>query len=204
MVKREDALFKPSEDMRDLQFLEELEKNPTISQRELSKKFNIALGVTNACIKKLARKGWVRIRGLNHRQIYYHLTSEGLGMKAKLTLKYLAYNVRLYTDLKNLFARKLLEMEKRGVKRVVFCGVGDEMEVAYVTLQGVNLDLVGVVDDREEKQGMKLFNYRVQKPEEISSLRPDGVLITSLTNADRIFEGLRKLIDVNEVPIERL
>ena len=78
MVKGEEALFKLSEDMRDLQFLEELEKNPTISQRELARKFNIALGVTNACIKKLARKGWVKIRGLNHRQIYYHLTSEGL------------------------------------------------------------------------------------------------------------------------------
>ena len=204
MARREEGLFKPSEDMRDLQFLEELEKNPTISQRELSKKFNIALGVTNACIKKLARKGWVRIRGLNHRQIYYHLTSEGMGMKAKLTLKYLAYNVRLYTDLKNLFARKLLEMEKKGVKSVVFYGIGDEMEVAYVTLQGVNLDLVGIVDDDEEKQGMKLFGYRVKRVEEIPSLRPDGVLITSLTDADRIFEGLKRLIDTKEIHVERL
>ena len=204
MVKREEALFKPSEDMRDLQFLEELEKNPTISQRELSRKFNIALGVTNACIKKLARKGWVKIRGLNHRQIYYHLTSDGLGMKAKLTLKYLAYNVRLYTDLKNLFTRKLLEMENRGIKRVVFYGVGEEMEVAYVTLQGVNLDLVGIVDDHQEKQGMKLFNYRVEKPEVIPSMRPDGVLITSITDTKRIFEGLKKQIDIKKIHVERL
>lgn len=204
MVKREETLFKPSEDMRDLQFLEELEKNPTISQRELSRKFNIALGVANACIKKLARKGWVKIRGLNHRKIYYHLTSEGLGMKAKLTLKYLAYNVRLYTDLKNLFTRKLQEMETKGVKRLVFYGVGDEMEVAYVTLQWVNLDLVGIVDDDEEKQGMKIFGYRVQKPEVISSMRPDGVLITSLTDTESLFEGLKKKIDINKIRVERL
>ncbi|MFX0097213.1 MAG: winged helix-turn-helix transcriptional regulator [Candidatus Hodarchaeota archaeon] len=204
MARREEGLFKPSEDMRDLQFLEELEKNPTISQRELSKKFNIALGVTNACIKKLARKGWVKIRGLNHRQIYYHLTSEGLGMKAKLTLKYLAYNVKLYTDLKNLFTNKLLQMQNQGIKRVVFYGVGDEMEVAYVTLQGVNLDLVGIVDDREEKHGMELFGFKVQKPETIPSQRPDGVLVTSLTDADRILEELKQLIDINEVHLERL
>ena len=204
MVKGEEALFKPSEDMRDLQFLEELQKNPTISQRELSKKFNIALGVTNACIKKLARKGWVKMRGLNHRQIYYHLTSEGLGMKAKLTLKYLAYNIRLYTELKNLFTRKLLKMENKGIKRVVFYGVGEEMEVAYVTLQGVNLDLVGIVDGDEEKWGMKLFGYRVQKPEVISSMRPDGVLITILSDTERIFEGLKKQIDIKKIRIERL
>jgi DNA-binding MarR family transcriptional regulator len=204
MVRRKEALFKPSEDMRDLQFLEELEKNPTISQRELSKKFNIALGVTNACIKKLARKGWVKIRGLNHRKIYYHLTSEGLGIKAKLTLKYLAYNVKLYTDLKNLFARKFLEMEDKGMKRVVFYGVGDEMEVAYVTLQGVDLDLVGIVDGHEEKQGMELFGYRVKKPEAIPSMRPDGVLVTSLSDTERIFAGLKKQIDVTKIRIERL
>lgn len=204
MVKGERALFKPSEDMRDLQFLEELERNPAISQRELSRKFNIALGVTNACIKKLARKGWVRIRGFNHRKIYYHITSEGLGMKAKLTLKYLAYNVRLYTDLKNLFTRKLLEMESKGIKRVVFYGVSDEMEVAYVTLQVVNLDLVGIVDDDEEKQEMELFGYRVQKPEAIPSMKLDGVLITSLTNGERIFQGLKKLVDINKVYVGRL
>ncbi len=204
MIEREEALFKPSEDMRDLQFLEELERNPNISQRELSKKFNIALGVTNACIKKLARKGWVKVRGLNHRKIYYHLTSEGLGMKAKLTLKYLAYNVKLYTDLKDLFTRKLLEMKSKGVKRVVFYGLGDEMEVAYVTLQGVNLDLVGIVDDDEEKQGMKLFGYRVQKPEVIPSMRPDGVLITSLTDTERIFGGLKRKIDIAKIHVERL
>jgi DNA-binding MarR family transcriptional regulator len=57
-------LFKPSEEMRNLRFLEELEKNPVISQRELSHRFNIALGVTNACLKKMVQKGWIRIQGL--------------------------------------------------------------------------------------------------------------------------------------------
>jgi FlaA1/EpsC-like NDP-sugar epimerase len=153
---------------------------------------------------RLARKGWVKIRGLNHRKIYYHLTSEGLGMKAKLTLKYLAYNVKLYTDLKNLFTRKLQEMESKGIKRVVFYGVGDEMEVAYVTLQWVNLDLVGIADDDEGKQGMKLFGYRVKRPEEIPSLRPDGVLITSLSDSESLWEGLKKRIDIEKIRVERL
>ena len=53
----QDYLFKPSERMRDLQLLEEIEQNPRVSQRELSNKFGIALGVTNACIKRMARRG---------------------------------------------------------------------------------------------------------------------------------------------------
>lgn len=125
-------------------------------------------------------------------------------MKAKLTLKYLAYNVKLYTDLKNLFTRKLLEMENKGIKRVVFYGVGDEMEVAYVTLQGVDLDLVGIVDDDEKKQRMELFGYWVEGPETIPSMRPDGILITSLNDTEKIFQGLKKLIDANRIHVERL
>jgi len=57
------TLFKPSEAMRDFQFLEELEKTPNLSQRELSNKFGIALGVTNACLKRMARRGWIRLSG---------------------------------------------------------------------------------------------------------------------------------------------
>jgi hypothetical protein len=48
--------FKPSEQMRDLRLLEELERNPIISQRELSHKFGIALGVTNACPKRMLER----------------------------------------------------------------------------------------------------------------------------------------------------
>ena len=66
-------LFKPPQEMRELNLLQELEKNPIVSQRELSNKFGIALGVTNACLKRMARRGWIRIMGLNHHKIGYYL-----------------------------------------------------------------------------------------------------------------------------------
>jgi ribosomal protein S25 len=64
--------FKPSYEIRDLRLLEELQKNPIVSQRDLSHKFGIALGVTNACLRRMAAKGWIRIRALNHRKIGYY------------------------------------------------------------------------------------------------------------------------------------
>lgn len=54
-------LFKPPQEIRELNLLQELEKNPIVSQRELSNKFGIALGVTNACLKRMVRQGWIRI-----------------------------------------------------------------------------------------------------------------------------------------------
>ena len=85
MMNQNSDIFKPSEEIRDLRLLEELGRNPIISQRELSHKFNIALGVTNACLKRMVKKGWIRIQGLNHRRIGYYLTPRGFAEKTKLT-----------------------------------------------------------------------------------------------------------------------
>jgi len=199
-----DALFKPSGRMRDLQFLEEVEQNPKISQRELSNKFGIALGVTNACIKRMVRRGLIRLRGFPPRRIAYYLTPKGFAEKSKLTLHFLSYNIHHYAEMKKLISRKLLEMQAGGVKRVLFYGVGDEMEVAYITLQGVDLHLVGIVDADENMQGKELFGYRIQGPQAIPSLRPDLVLITSMTDKGKELDGIMKHLNNRKIRVERL
>src|SRR3990172_671174 len=175
-------IFKPSEKIRDLRFLEELEKNPVISQRELSHKFNIALGVTNACLKKMAQKGWIQVQGLNRRKIGYYLTPKGFAEKAKLTFHLISYTAQHYSELKKRIGQKFLGMEREGLERIVFYGVSDEMEVAYITLQGVNLRLVGIVEDDEKFKSQVIFGYELERVSQIKELEPDGVLITSLTD----------------------
>ena len=204
MAQDDYILFKPSDSMRDLQLLEEIERNPRISQRELSHKFGIALGVTNACIKRMARKGLIRLKGFPPRRIAYYLTPKGFAEKTKLTLHFLSYNIQHYSQMKKLISKRLLEIQSSGARRILFYGVGDEMEVAYITLQGVNLTLVGIVDDDENKQGKELFGYRVRRPETIFSLRPEVVLITSLADAEKLSEGLKKRMDIKKIHIERL
>ena len=108
MTKEDFTIYKPSDKMRELRLLEELEKNPIVSQRELSHKFGIALGVTNACLKRMARKGLIRIRDLNHRRIGYYLTAKGFSEKAKLTLHLFSYVVHHYSELKRIIAERLL------------------------------------------------------------------------------------------------
>jgi len=134
MAQDQYTLFKPSDRMRDLQFLEEIEQNPRVSQRELSNTFGIALGVTNACIKRMARRGLIRLRGFPPRRIAYYLTPKGFTEKTKLTLHFLSYNIQHCAEMKKLISKKLLEMQRSGVSRVAFYGVSDEMEIAYITL----------------------------------------------------------------------
>jgi DNA-binding MarR family transcriptional regulator len=174
-------LFKPSESMRDLQLLEEIERNPRISQRELSHKFGIALGVTNACIKRMARRGLIRLKGIPPRRIAYYITPKGFAEKGNLALRFFSYNIRLYAEMKKQISKKLIEMEQSGVKRVAFYGLGDEMEVAYITLQGLDMKLVGIVDE-EKNWGKRVFGYKVIGSSEVKKLNPDAILITSVND----------------------
>jgi DNA-binding MarR family transcriptional regulator len=185
-------LFKPSVRMRDLQLLEEIEQNPKVSQRELSNKFGIALGVTNACIKRMARRGLIRLKGFPPRRIAYYLTPKGFAEKSKLTLRFLSYNIHHYAEMKKVISKKLLEMEQSGVKRVAFFGVSDEMEIAYITLQGLDMKLAAIIDTDKEKQGTNFFGHRVVSPREVKTLRPDAILVTSMKDQNSLIKTLLK------------
>lgn len=190
------GLFKPPQEIRELNLLQELEKNPVISQRELSHKFGIALGVTNACLKGMARRGWIRIMNLDHHKIGYYLTPKGFTEKANLTLHLISWTVQHYSTLKEIIGRKLLEMENSGVKHIVFYGISDEMEIAYITLQGVNLKLIGIVEDQEKINRAEILGFEVKDLREIETLKPDAILVTSLTGLDERKERLRQMADV--------
>ena len=197
-------LFKPPQEMRELNLLQELEKNPVISQRELSHKFGIALGVTNACLKRMARRGWIRIMSLNHHKIGYFLTPKGFAEKAKLTLHLISWTVQHYSTLKNLIGERLLDMQNKGIERIVFYGVSDEMEVAYVTLQGINLKLVGIVEDDEKLEPQIIFGHELEPVSRIQELNPHGVLITALERCDQRTERLNSLLDDKKVYITNI
>ncbi len=202
MTKEDSAIYKPSDKMRELRLLEELEKNPIVSQRELSHKFGIALGVTNACLKRMARKGLIRIRDLNHRRIGYYLTAKGFTEKAKLTVHLFSHVVRHYSELKRIIAERLLEMQSRGLQRIVLYGVSDEMEVAYITLQGVNMKLVGIVDDDEKVTSRIIFGYEIEPVSRVQELKPDCILITSLSENEKKRKIVERVFGQNSICIK--
>ena len=197
MIDNKDILFKPSESMRDLRFLEELEKTPHLSQRELSNKFGVALGVTNACLKRMIRRGWIRLTKVPPRRIGYYLTPQGFAEKAKLSMTFLSYNIHHYARLKAMITELFLDMASQGVKRVIFWGVSDEMEIAYVILQGTDMELVAIVDGDEEFKQQNVLGRKTENPSIIESLNADAILITSILVKDKVLRNAQRIMRRN-------
>lgn len=87
-----------------LRVLREVEKNPEISQRELSRRLGVSLGKTNYCLRALLDKGWIKARNFrnseNKLQYAYLLTPSGIENKASLTVTYLKIKMKEYERLK--------------------------------------------------------------------------------------------------------
>ncbi len=199
MPELQEKFLKPTEHLRNLQLLEEVSKDSAVSQRKLSIRLGVALGVTNACLKRMTKRGYIRVRGINHKRIAYYLTPRGLQEKARLTYDFLQYNVRYYIELKKNIASKLHSLAVSGVKRVIFYGAGEAMEIAYITMQEIPLHLIGIVDDDATKQGRELFGFTIQSPNIISELKPDAIMVTSIMYKDEIIDRLNENSELGEI-----
>ena len=200
----ENGFPRPTEDLRNLQLLEEISRDSNASQRKLSEKLGVALGVTNACLKKMAKKGYIKIKGINHKRISYFLTPEGFSEKTRLTYHFLEYTVHYYINLKKNLTEKLDLISKQGVRRVVFYGAGDVMEVAFVISHEANLELIGIIDDDKGKQGSKKFNFIIGGPESINDLGPDAIIVTSIKYKDKIMKRISSYPELAKMPVYNL
>jgi hypothetical protein len=148
----------------------------------------------------MGQKGWIRIKEIDRRKVGYYITQKGLSEKTKLTIRFLSYTFKYYTELKSIFEHKFLEMERRGIRRVVFYGVSDGMEVAYITIQGTNIELAGIVEDKENWRPTKIFGYELKKLDEIMEMAPDAVFITSFRETiEPELEWLKNLIGPKKI-----
>ena len=106
-----------------------------------------------------------------------------------------------FWEMKKLISGRLLEMQENGVKRVVFYGVGDEMEIAYITLQGSEMKLVGILDEDVETQGIKVFGHKVVSPKEVKNLKPDAILISTMKERPANYRSLTKQMERDSIRI---
>jgi len=174
---------------RDLLLLTELERDGAVTQRSLATKLGVALGLTNLYLKRLARKGYIKITTIPSHRIRYLLTPQGFAEKSRLTYLYMQYSLSHYRDMRTRLRETLLHAIKTGVKRVVIYGTGELAEMAYLSLREMNLNLVGFVDDGERDS---FLSYPVWRPDALAGWEFDAVLLADLERTGQHKEKLEQ------------
>jgi DNA-binding MarR family transcriptional regulator len=186
------------EDLHILRLMGEVDRNGNYTQRELSHRLNLSLGLVNTFLKRLVNKGYFKVKTMPRNRVKYFLTPEGLARKSKLTVEYLQYSVNFYKDIKKLLINKYKEMEKNNVNSVLFYGAGEVAELAYLYLQLTNIRLAGIVDD--EMKGRNFFGLAIAEVDRIHQMYWDMVLLTRLEETDEdIMNLLERGVDPERI-----
>jgi DNA-binding MarR family transcriptional regulator len=176
----------------------EIEREGAYSQRELSRRLNISLGLVNTFIKRLVNKGYFKVTTMPRNRVKYFLTPKGLARKSKLTVEYLRYSVNLYREIKKLLMNKFSSMEEDQIKTTLFFGAGEVAEQAYLYLQLTNIELIGIVDPR--RKGSRFFGFTVEGMERLGRKDWDVILLTHLDETEQEVNRLLEAgIDTKEI-----
>ena len=176
------------EDIHTLRLMGEIERNNSPSQRELSHNLNLSLGLVNAFLKRLVNKGYFKVKTMPRNRVKYFLTPKGIARKSKLTVEYLRYSVNFYKEIKNLLVSKFREMEAHRVHSILFFGAGEVAELAYLYLQLTEIQMVGIIDERQI--GNDFFEFKVEGFDRLKQRDWDVLLMTRLDDTDQDLESL--------------
>lgn len=173
---------------RSLQILDELANNDALTQRDLSQRLGIALGLVNSYIKNLVAKGFITVTAIPPKRYAYYLTPKGFAEKTRLAYDLLSDYTRIYREAKNNYRHLFHELERAGVRSIVFAGADEVAEIAYITLQETGLEIAGVVDN--DRAGEKFFGWDILPAHALPALGYDAVVITSYVRRDKILKEL--------------
>lgn len=182
---------------RDLVLLSELDRNGGATQRTLASKLGVALGLTNLYLKRLARKGYIKIMTIPRNRIRYLLTSQGFAEKSRLTYQYMQYSLSYYRDMRGRLNDMLSTLEWTHGQRVAICGTGELAELVYLALREMNVNCVGFVDGNTRES---FLSCPVSSPDGIAGWQLDRVLIADFDHAETYEEQLVR----SGIPREKL
>jgi len=177
--------------------LDLIEKNKNITQREMSIAIGSAVSMVNNFLDEYEQKGYIKRKYLSTKTVEYFVTKKGLERRRVLNIGYLNSSQHLYNSAKDNIITFINQIITMGFRRILLYGAGEVAEIILQVIQSdssTSLVVLGVVDDNPEKKGKYIVNTKVIMSNQIIDYIHDGILISSYTHHEAIFN---KLMGVN-------
>lgn len=158
-----------------LRLLEALEEEPQIRQMDLAVRLGVAIGTVNWHLKRLAAKGYIKVKRIGRWRWSYILTPKGLAEKARLTRAYIEQSMQLYRETRAKAQELLREVRRAGYDRVriegeLGAGTGtgnDLVDVCRLTcleqgIKAVSSTGAGEGEPEPEEKGRRIPTLRVE------------------------------------------
>jgi hypothetical protein len=161
-----------SEELNTLRLMDALSGSERATQRELSRRAGISLGLTNLLLERMARRAWVKLTSISGRRMIYALTPAGLAEKARKTRDWVRHTYRYFAE-----AREFLvgELRARGVPRprVACYGAAELVGLVRDAAHEVGGRLVGLIGP---EPGATVAGLPVRSVEDLADMKVDHLV----------------------------
>jgi DNA-binding MarR family transcriptional regulator len=172
-----------------LELLQAIDQQDDISQRHLAQKMGVALGLTNSYLKRCVKKGLIKMKTAPANRYLYYLTPQGFSEKARLTGEFLSTSLALFRQSGNVYQQVFSDCLLQGRSKVLFVGISDLTEIAYMRSLQCEIDVVGVFQPGAEKGSF--FDLAVA--ENLADFKTwDVAVLTSMEQTSELLTELRK------------
>lgn len=111
---------------QEIEILENIYHNHSkVKQRDLARIVGLSLGMTNAIIKRLIKKGWLKARKINERNIHYVVSPLGIEEIAKRSYRYFKRTIKNVVYYKEVIDKVFISIAGEGYKGVILIGESD-------------------------------------------------------------------------------
>ncbi|MGB0571229.1 MAG: winged helix-turn-helix transcriptional regulator [Alphaproteobacteria bacterium] len=178
-----------------LGILNAIHENERITQRTVAQDLGIALGLTNAYLKRCVKKGLIKVSQAPANRYAYYLTPQGFSEKSRLTAEYLSDSFRFFRNARSQCTEALNEAARRGWKRIALYGASELAEVASLC-EASDVEIVAIVDPGHSNSNFAHLPV-VQNIAEAGDI--DALLLTAVSNPQAAYDSL-----VRDYPASRV
>jgi DNA-binding MarR family transcriptional regulator len=149
---------------RDLSLLEQIERDPNVTQASLATQLGVAVGTVNWHLKRLIAKGYIKVKRAERRKLRYIITPEGIAFRAHLTVDYIEQSMLLYRHTRKHVREILAEVKKAGYDSVRIDGDGDIADICRLTCLEQSIKVVDATDiPTLQVYGVKVFLQLIEE-----------------------------------------
>ena len=175
---------------RELRVLSEVDRNPQVSQRALSRRLGIALGLTNLVVRNLAQKGYVRVTQTSWKRWVYLVTPEGFTRKVNLMVGYIHRVLDHYRQVRETLREQLEPLALNEESRVAIYGTGEFAELVYLGLREFGIEEIDVFGPNGT-DGQKFLGMPVRDIATLQAEDYDRILVGLLGDWESAGQALR-------------
>ena len=178
-----------------LDLLGAVAEDGNVSQRNLAARLGIALGLTNAVLKRCLKKGLLKVQQVPARRYAYYLTPKGFAEKSRLTAEYLSTSLQFYRSARQEYTALLQYCETRGWRQIVLVGATELAEIVSLAAHGTDIEIIGVLDPGRNESSFCGFPI-IQT---LEGNHPSAIIVTDVTDPQGAFDQLTKIIPAERV-----